>query len=172
MAAIDTGKRKGRGFTRTGGLLSSAIRKAGESRGFSEMRLLTHWAEVVGEDIARIARPVKVGYARKGMGATLTVLTTGANAPLLQMQLPRIRERVNATYGYNAISRIQITQTAPTSGFAEPKAAFIHDRPTLSETDTARLRSTVSTVGDDTLKSALEQLGRNVLTKKHARKED
>lgn len=172
MGGIDAGKRRARGFTRTGGLLSRAIQKAGESRGFSEMRLLTHWSEIVGEDVARIARPVKVGYARNGMGATLTVLTSGANAPLVQMQLPRIRERVNATYGYNAISRIRITQTAPTAGFAEPATDFVRDAPKLSETDTARVRTSVAGVADDTLKSALERLGQNVLSKAHARKDN
>ena len=157
-------KRKARGFQRTSGLLAARIRKAGESRGFAEMRLLTHWAEVVGEDVARIARPVKVGYSRHGMGATLTVLATGANAPLLQMQLPRIRERVNATYGYSAISRIHITQTAP-AGFAEPQTPFEPEKPALSETDAARVRQTVAPVADSDLKNALERLGKNVLTK-------
>lgn len=86
-------------------------------------RLLTHWAEVVGEDVARLALPVKVSYPRDGFGATLTVLTTGASAPLVQMQAPAIRDRVNACYGYNAIARITITQTAPT-GFADGQVAF------------------------------------------------
>ena len=86
-------------------------------------RLLTHWAEIAGEDLARITRPVKIGYARDGFGATLTLLTTSAQAPMVQMQLPQLRERVNACYGYNAISRIALTQTAPT-GFAEGQAEF------------------------------------------------
>ena len=42
---------------------------------------------------------------------------------MVQMQLPKLRERVNACYGYNAISRILLTQTAPT-GFAEGQAEF------------------------------------------------
>ena len=49
-----------RGFERTAGLLQSQIRKASEKRGFAESRLLTHWAEFVGEDFANVARPVKV----------------------------------------------------------------------------------------------------------------
>lgn len=157
-------KRRNRGFQRTGGLLAKRIREAGESRGFAETRLLTQWAGVVGEQIATIAQPVKVGYGRKGLGATLTLLVTGANAPMVQMQLPRIRERVNAAYGYAAISRIHITQTAPT-GFAETQAPFRPAPATLSETDAARVAQTVSPVQDATLKSALEQLGRNVFTK-------
>ena len=103
--------RRMRGFEAASGLLRDKIRSLGESRGFAVSRLLTHWAEVVGDEVAATARPVKIGYGKGGMGATLTLLTTGAVAPVLQMQLPAIREKVNACYGFNAISRIHITQT-------------------------------------------------------------
>ena len=115
--------RRSRGFRQASSLLASQIRHAAEGRGFAVARLLTHWAEVVGADVAARARPIKIGHSRGGMGATLTLLTTGPYAPLLEMQLPTIRDRVNACYGYNAISRITLTQTAPT-GFAEGQASF------------------------------------------------
>ena len=99
-----------RGFAQASGLLQSRIRGASEARGFAVTRLLTHWAEIVGEDTARIAQPVKVGYGRDGLGATLTLLTTGAQAPMLSMQCEAIRERVNACYGYRAIAKVRITQ--------------------------------------------------------------
>lgn len=170
MAAAKTSpppkpKRHARGFQRTGGILTSQIRKAGESRGFAETRLLTHWEEIVGPDIARMTRPVKVGFTRKGgLGATLTVLCTGAVAPLVQMQLPRIREKVNAAYGYAAIARIHVTQTAPV-GFGEKPAPFTPKPRDLTASESARISDSVSEVADSGLKSALESLGRNVLTK-------
>ena len=95
-------RRYSRGFTQAGGLVDSRIQKAGASRGFANVRLLTHWEEIVGVEIARIAKPQKVSYARKGFGAKLTLLAKPAHAPELQMQLPRIKERVNASYGYRA----------------------------------------------------------------------
>jgi len=116
-------RRRSRGFLPASGLIQKQLRRAGETRGFAVSRLLTHWVEVVGTDIATMARPVKVSYGRQGFGATLTVLTTGAQAPMLEMQKNRIRERVNACYGYAAISVVRITQTAPT-GFAEGQVAF------------------------------------------------
>ena len=115
--------RRSRGFRQASSLLASQIRHAAEGRGFAVARLLTHWAEVVGADVAARARPIKIGHSRGGMGATLTLLTIGPYAPLLEMQLPTIRDRVNACYGYNAISRVTLTQTAPT-GFAEGQASF------------------------------------------------
>lgn len=160
-------KRRSRGFMQTGGILGTQIRKTSETRGFSETRLLTHWAEIAGEAVAKIARPVKIGYTRQGMGATLTLLTTGANAPMVQMQLPQIKDRVNATYGYAAISRVHITQTAPT-GFREPATPFQHDTPKkrpISPIQKQALANTLSDVSDDGLKTALAALGESILAK-------
>lgn len=157
-----------RGFKRTASVLSERIRRAGESRGFAVSRVLTHWAEVAGPEIAAIARPVEVTYGRGGLGATLTVLTTGPQAPMLEMQKERLRERVNAAYGYNAVSRIRITQTAPV-GFAEGQAQFAPAKPEAppqpTEAEAAGIRGTVEPVGDGDLRAALERLGRNVLIK-------
>lgn len=157
-----------RGFKRTASLLNDQIRRAGETRGFAVSRLLTHWAEIVGQDIATIARPVKVGYAKGGFGATLTVLTTGPQAPMLEMQKERLRDRVNAVYGFNAISRVRITQTAPT-GFAEGQASFDHApkqaKPQLAPEIAAEADTVSRDVNDDDLRAALERLGRNVLSR-------
>ena len=59
-----------KGFKRTATLLGDRIRKAGESRGFAVSRVLTHWAEIVGSDLAQMCRPVEVSYGRGGFGAT------------------------------------------------------------------------------------------------------
>ena len=162
-----------RGFEQTAGLLKDRIRTAGESRGFAVTRLLTHWAEIVGDEIAGMARPVKVGYARDGFGATLTLLTTGARAPLVEMQKTTIRERVNACYGYAAISRIVITQTAPT-GFAEGQVAFAPAaKPVAKPVDPEVRRRAVEAsdgVRDEGLRAALESLGQNILMQSAKRK--
>jgi hypothetical protein len=157
-----------KGFTRTSVLLTERIRSASETRGFAQSRLLTRWVEVAGEAIAAVARPVEVSYGR-GMGATLTLLTTGANAPVLEMEKEKLRARVNAVYGYNAISRIRITQTAPT-GFAEGQVAFEHRRPdqTARPPDPAIARKAQDAVGpieDEGLRRALSRLGQNILTR-------
>ncbi|MBS1302319.1 DUF721 domain-containing protein [Loktanella sp. SALINAS62] len=156
-----------RGFSRAATLMQTRIRTATEGRGFAESRLLTHWAEIVGDSIASIARPVNISYSRGGMGATLTVLTTGANAPMLDMQKAQLLERVNACYGYRAIARIRITQTAPT-GFADGRAMFQPAPKAEAKPDPAiatKAKEAASGVGDDKLRAALEALTTNFLTK-------
>ena len=160
-------ERRSRGFERTGALVAPQVRVAGESRGFAVSRLLTQWAEIVGPEVAAIARPVEISYGR-GFGATLSLLTTGANAPILEMQKERIREKANACYGYAAISRIRITQTAPT-GFAEGQVAFepapAEAKPTRPDPDAARsARDAAAPVADAGLRDALETLGGHVLS--------
>ncbi|WP_224825051.1 DUF721 domain-containing protein [Cognatishimia sp. MH4019] len=156
-----------RGFKSASGLLQSRIRTASQSRGFAETRLLTHWAEIVGAEIAAQAHPVKVGYGRGGIGATLTILTTGAVAPMIEMQKEQIRERVNTCYGYTAISRVLITQTAPT-GFSEGQVQFTpapKAKPGITAEAKARAVQVAGDVKDDGLKQAIETLAGNVLSK-------
>jgi hypothetical protein len=140
------------------------IRDAGQARGFSVMRLLTHWAEIVGEDLARVSRPGKVARGQ-GTGATLTLVCTGAAAPLVQMQAQRILERVNACYGYAAIARVRIAQTAP-DGFAEPRAEFRHAPPPDPAAD-ERAGEAAEGVADPELREALRTLARNVLSRRN-----
>ena len=154
-------------FKRTATLLQSRIREVSEGRGFAQSRVLTHWLEIVGADIAEITRPVEVSYGRDGMGATLSILTTGAHALMIEMQKEAIRAKVNAVYGYNAIARVRITQTAPV-GFSDGKVEFRakpKSKPTLSPTVQQQAQETARTVTDQKLRRALEELGQNVLTK-------
>jgi len=161
-----------KGFARASKLVQGRVRDASASRGFAQSHLLTQWEDVVGSDIASVARPVEVSYARGGFGATLVLLTTGAQAPMLEMQKEQIRSRVNSVYGYNAIARIRITQTAP-RGFAEGKVAFQHasskDKP-AEPTEAARATAArvVAPVGDAGLRAALETLGAHVTSKSKA----
>ena len=165
---MSRGGARTRKFTRAAQLVASRVRTAGESRGFAVARLLTHWAEIAGPDLATHTRPVEVRYGRGGLGATLTLLTTGARAPMVEMQKERLRERVNACYGYAAISAIRLTQTAPT-GFAEGQAEFAPAPPSApagpDAATLARAEAAAARVADPGLRAALAALGANVLSR-------
>lgn len=165
--------RRMKGFESASGLLRHRIREAGESRGFAVAKVLTNWDEIAGPQLAKLARPVKVSYAAKGgFGATLVLLTSSAYGPIVEMQKETLRQRVNACYGYNAVSRVVITQTAAT-GFAEARAAFAPrlDDPTVPQPKPAdpqkleRASQVAEEVSDPTLRAALEALGRSILSR-------
>jgi hypothetical protein len=156
-----------RGFEPAFGLMKDAVRAAGEARGFAVARLLTHWAEVAGQEMAAKTRPVKIGYGRGGIGATLTLLVKATEAPMVQMALPVLKERVNAIYGYAAISHIHLTQTAAT-GFAEGQAEFVTAPKVAKLPDPglqAKAHEAAAGVADTGLRTALEQLAQNILTR-------
>ncbi|RMD94738.1 MAG: DUF721 domain-containing protein [Alphaproteobacteria bacterium] len=164
--------RRSRGFRPAAALVGRDIGRVAESRGFAVARLLTQWDEIAGPAIAPRARPVKVQYGRGGgLGATLTLLVRGADAPMVQAEIPRIIEQVNAAYGYRAVSRIRLVQTAPT-GFGEPAAEFAHpDRP-APPPDPAIARAAgeaAAGVADPELRAALEMLARNVFSRRKTR---
>ena len=162
-----------RGFEPAFGLMKDAVRVAGESRGFAVVRLLTHWAEVAGEEMARKTRPVKIGYGKGGLGATLTLLVKASEAPMVQMALPVLKERVNAVYGYAAVNHIHLTQTAPT-GFAEGHAEFTAAPKAPTRPDPVvqvRAHDVANGVADPALRSALEQLAQNILTRPRMKKD-
>ncbi len=169
-------QKRGKGFSSAGALLQGQIRRAGESRGFAVSRVLTHWAEIVGTDLAALARPVDVKYGREGgLGPTLTVLTTGAMAPVMEMRKEELRDRVNAAYGYNAIARVRVTQTAAT-GFAEGQVA-LDAKPKAAEKKpsdeiSAKARESTTGVGSEALRAALETLAQNVLSREGQSRKD
>ncbi len=157
-----------RGFEPAFGLMKDAVRAAGETRGFAVARLLTHWSEVAGADLAAKTQPVKIGYGKGGMGATLTLLVRSAEAPMVQMALPGLKDRVNAVYGYAAVRHIQLTQTAAT-GFAEGQAVFAAPPKVEAPKDPAmqaRAAEAATGVADPGLRTALEQLAQNILTRR------
>lgn len=159
-------KRRMRGFEPVAQLTEGAIRDAAGQRGFAVARLLTHWPEIVGADTAALCRPVRMSHGR-GFGATLVLLTTGTRAPRLEMQLPLIRDKVNACFGYNAVARISLTQTAA-HGFAEGQAAFAHAPaapPPPSPELVRRASDTVAGVTDPRFREALARLALAVLSR-------
>lgn len=161
--------RRKRGFEAAGTLLASRVQKAAEGRGFAVARLLTHWPEIAGDRLAGMTRPVRISHRNGGFGATLTLLTTGPAAPLVEMQLPALRDRVNACYGYNAIQKIVLTQTAA-SGFAEGQARFTPAPPAVRQPDPAaelRAREVAAQFDDATLAEAMARLALNLSDRKN-----
>ena len=171
-------RRRKRGFERAGGLLARRMATPFEKRGFAESKLLTRWPEIVGPEIAAIAHPVELRYGRGSqIGGTLVLLVGGANAPMVEMQTPRLIDQVNACYGYRAVSRIRITQTSA-KGLAETQAPFTpkdpaaEPRPLTDEEEATqgRIDSMIASLEDGPLKSALSGLAGNITAETQKRR--
>ena len=155
------------GFKKASILLKRNIQIASESRGFSQSRVLTHWSEIVGEEISSVSIPTKVSYKSDGLGATLTILTSGSSGPVLEMQKQFIKDKINAVYGYNAIHKIKITQSSPITLLRknENSESIISENKKINVEISPSLEKAVSEIDDKNLRQALEELAINVFTK-------
>lgn len=156
-------------------MISKEFRKAALKKGFSETRILTNWHEIVGPSLGEKTRPIRIRNLSSSLGSVLTLLCDGVNAPIIQMEIPKIIKRVNASFGYPAIQRITLTQTAPRGfgpfelneeedafdGQADDLMAERQDPETRAALD-PRLSELIAEVGDPALRDALERLGRNL----------
>lgn len=151
---------KRRGFRQAAGALEPLLKKAAAGRGFAERRLLTDWAEIAGAEAARLCRPRRIRWGRRGQGAgaSLEVEAWGAAAMELAHLEPLLVERVNAALGWRAVNKLKILRG---TALAEPPARYQPPpapQPRL-EPGAARL---ISAVKDDEYREKLARLGLNL----------
>src|SRR5512135_3023423 len=95
-------------------LLQPIARQALGKQGAALGALFADWPAIVGEEVARRALPewLSLPGPRQEQGV-LTLRVDPADALELQHDAPRLIERINAYYGYRAISRITLIQAPP-----------------------------------------------------------
>jgi hypothetical protein len=126
-------------------------------QGFASTELVTHWADIVGAEIAAHCEPMRMKWPRGGdpdapEPATLVLRVEGPVAIEIQHLSPVILERVNRFFGWRAVGRLALRQ-APLTRRAPPKAP-----PAPDPEATARLAATLD-VTDENLRNALARLG-------------
>lgn len=134
-------------------------------KGFAEASLVGAWSTIVGEDIARLAIPVKMRLPRAAKdgnaappagavspnvpGGTLTLRASPAASLEVQHLKPRILERITRYFGYPAIKEIKIEIGDRKK--AAPKARRLAGGP-VAQPD-------LSNVTDPEIREALQRLG-------------
>jgi len=147
--------------------LPQLTRKAFEKYGFASTALLTDWPSIVGEDIASYTAPERLKWPRgvdafgdiepgneHRPGATLVIRVDGPRAIELQHRAHQIIERINASFGYRAVSELRFVQ-AP----IESKGALNRRPSPPPQPDRAAEESDeLSTIKDEALRGALARL--------------
>jgi hypothetical protein len=104
---------------RVGEFVPNVMRPAFEKFGFPAAAILTEWSAIAGADLAAFTAPEKLKWPRRDQaqddggpqkGATLLLRVSGARALEVDHMRPRIIERINASFGYRAVSEIRIIQ--------------------------------------------------------------
>lgn len=146
------------------------------AHGFAYAQILTNWEAIIGPELANYCQPERLRWPagqerikdeRRRLGGTLTVKVEGPAAIELQHETPRVIERVNTFYGYQAVTAIKVIQgTIDRSLQKQPPGK----PPVLPSDQELDLQLRLSTVPDETLRNALSRLGRGAINRKNKRR--
>ncbi len=91
-------------------LVGKAVGDAFAKQGFAAAEIVTHWQEIVGDELAKRSEPVKLVWPRRDDPDSVGVLTVrveGAYALEIQHLQPVVIERVNRYFGWCCVGRLQ-----------------------------------------------------------------
>lgn len=134
-------------------------------------RLVTHWRDIVGEDLADKTQPVKLRYIKSKNSAvkataSLDIATSSADATVLHYQKDLILERINAIFGDRWVTAIRFVPSAANAPL--PKKRLLMRQKSLSSADKEALSGLLQTVKDPDLMKKLENLGSAILQDRHS----
>lgn len=126
-------------------------------------RLVTHWHDIVGADLAGKTQPMKIRYIKPKNGdkatASLDIATSTADATLLHYQKDLILERINQIFGdrwVTAIRFVPMASNAPLKAPRKPPRA-------LSLNEKTYLSGLLDGVSDPEIQERLKNLGSAIL---------
>jgi hypothetical protein len=153
-----------------GKFVGQLTKKAFEKHGFSAATLLTDWRTIVGNDVATYTAPERLKWPR-GVeaysdiaaeeggrpGATLVLRVDAVRALDVSYKSRQLIERINAYFGYKAVSELRLVQGPVAELQVPPKVRL--PRPT-------RPTPLVQAVTDDGLREALAKLEATMASRK------
>lgn len=139
-------------------------RKSFERYGFAYADLIVMWPAVIGEEWGALSAPVRIHWPRSAgpaderrkRGGTLTLRVAEGRGLDFQHLAPRIIERINGYYGYEAVTQLKIVQ-----GPIERRPAEAARGPADNAPDDA-WSGRLAAIGHERLKQALVRLGAEV----------
>ncbi|MEM7425380.1 MAG: DciA family protein [Pseudomonadota bacterium] len=157
--------------TAIGKHVDKLTRGAFSAHGFAYAQILTHWETIVGPQLAAVCAPSRLRWPqgqerlkdeRRRLGGTLTVTVEGPAAIELQHDTPRIIERLNTFYGYQAIAEIRIVQ----GHLDDPgRRRERRVRAALTRERESELKTSLQRIDEQDLQDSLTRLGRGVLAR-------
>jgi hypothetical protein len=157
-----------------GRFVAQLTKKAFEKHGFSAATLLTDWATIVGRDVAAYTAPERLKWPRgvdaygdvgedgEGRpGATLLLRVDSIRVLDVQYKSRQLIERINAYFGYKAVSELR---------FIQAPVAELLPQPVVRPVRALQPTAAVQAVTDDNLREALAKLEATIAARKKTRK--
>lgn len=137
-------------------LLPDVGRAAFRKFGFVQHAVVSRWGEIVGDRYARVSIPESIRFPQgKRAEGVLSLVVSGAHAPMMQHIAPEIVERVNRFFGYPAVARLAIRH-------GEVKRAERAAPPPSLKPVPEALGQSLRGIADPELKAVLESLAAGV----------
>ena len=155
ICQMTTSRRKR--MTRLSGLIDGMVAPSVQKRGFVISRLVSEWPTIAG-DMAQWSRPAQMNLSRSGSGTLKLAIASGFGPVALQMK-GAIIERVNAAFGYRAISEVVFVQTLPPPRSGSPVGSGHPASPEQRAKATWALDAKLEKVKSPELRAALRRLG-------------
>ena len=138
-------------------MIDPMIAPSAKARGFAIGRIVSHWHDIVG-NISSWCRPDTVSFPRNSRtGGTLRLQITSGRGPQAQAISDVIIDRVNANFGYRAISRISLVQTLSTP--VQPASPKPRSKLNQNQHNIWTLDDKLKDVKSPELRAALRRLG-------------
>ncbi len=131
--------------------------------GFTQVELISHWHDILGEELAYGIKPVALCFQNnQRFNGVLKVRTAGgAFALLFEHKKAQVIERINTYFGYPAVKQIKIEQGGMK---LNPTLTQTPEWP-LDEEDLSDLMSKINDIQDDTLRQKMLDIGMSLLRK-------
>ena len=123
-------------FKSIGNLIEPLVRKHTEVNVISHARLLNIWETIVGEDISKKAKPIRIKTVKGGQENILFLGMKGYYMAELSLQKEFIIEKINSHFSKKVIAHINLQ--------------VVHDFSTKNVVEIETSRNSGSIAGDDT----------------------
>ena len=157
-------ERRTSGLTPIGVDMRNLAKNVLGKRGFSNVDLIAHWPEIIGENLAKAVKPDKITYPKNDrINGTLYVrVQGGAFATLFEHQKNIILDKINTFLGYSALSNVKIQQDVQVN-FEKPVEKIIERQ--LTDNQEELLQKSTDGIADENLKKQLYEIGKKLFLK-------
>lgn len=154
------------GLTQFSADISGLAAKLLGKHGLVEMKILTSWKNIVGQELAQYSLPEKISFKKDSRddGVLHLIVSNGAFAVEIGHKTPIILEKINTFFGYNAVSKIKIIQneSAPYC-FTETKYDDNENKKLVSSEQQNYINQITEDIKNEELKERLKKLGESIL---------
>ncbi len=133
--------------------------------GLIEMKLLTNWKNIAGDNLAKYSVPDKIVFHKdkRDEGILYLIVSNGAYALEISHKSPLILEKINTFFGYKAITQIKITQNESSFSYLdETKFDDNQNKKLVSEEEQNYINQITQDIKNTDLRERLRSLGKNI----------